>query len=185
MSITCSNCSITLPALAKSCGRDIEKGGVVAFGIVSCSNTTIYANQDDIATWQAAVALDQARVVKNVIAGLPYPSDVTKRLGACEPEYLTGRVFTLDGEDYDYTTVTSPSFSPEKLNFYNDVMADPSKYNLYYTECQGYTYYVPTFTLSVSSVTPNDNTQDKMFAFKFSFQQMDVPLAFSFNLLDV
>lgn len=171
-----------MPALAASCGRTIEKGGINALGFVSCSNTTILNAPSTLGNWTTAIAADEARVVKNMIGSLPYPNDVTVRQGACEPEYLQGRVFKLEAKDFDFTTLTVPSFTPEKLNFYNSIMADPSKYYLYYGECQGYMYLVENFTISVSAVTPSDNTQDKYFQLTISFQQTAVPTAIQFDL---
>lgn len=184
MSTTCTGCTITVPALTDSCGRTIEKGGIVAIGIVSCTNTTIYANPSDTPTWQAAVSANQARVIKNVLGELPYPNDVNKRLGSCEPEALTGRVYNLSIMDYDYTKTTGPLVETKNV-FYNTIQQNPSLYNLYYTECQGYTYFVPNFSFMFSSITPDNNTENKNYELKIMFQQIAMPVPFLFNLMDV
>lgn len=189
MPTTCTGCTVTVPILTESCGRTIEKGGIVALGFVSCSNTDIYGAPTNTTYWSDAQGsvgpnANTARVIKNVLGGLPYPSDVSKRLGSCEPESVTGRVYTLEYEDYDFTKTTSPLVETKAI-FYNTIQADPSKYFLYYTECQGYTYLVPAFSLMFSAITPPNNTENKFYQVKISFQQLTMPVPFVFNLMNV
>ena len=181
MAISCVNCTPSFPTLSASCGRTIEKAGINSIAFVLCSNTTILANPDDLLVWQAAVTSGDAVVIKNVIGGLPAPNDITKRLGACEPESLTGRVWTMSFEDYDFTKSGSP-FTPEKLNFYNQIMADPSQYFMFYGECQGLMYQVDTFTFYANPNTPTDNTQNKFFECKAMYQQIAMPTPIQFDL---
>jgi len=159
MPLTCTGCSVSVPTLSASCGKNKKPGGLPYLAIVACDYT--FADIEDLAEWASAIAANDARVVKGLLGSLSDPSNTTKRIGSCDPETLLGRVWTLNFQDYNFTESGSPLVF-EKEVFYNDVQADPSKYYLVYGSCDGRSWLVENFTLMMNVNVP-DNNQDARF----------------------
>jgi hypothetical protein len=182
MPLSCSGCSVSVPALSASCGKNKKSGGIPYLAIVACDDATIVATPTDLSVWQAAVTANDARVIKGLLGELVDPSDTMKRIGSCDPETLLGRAWTLNFEDYDFTeTGTSPVVF-EKEAFYNAIQADPSKYNLYFGTCDGRMWQVPNFTLKMNVVIPNTNTDARYMKVQVMFQGLTMGNQYIFDL---
>lgn len=182
MPLSCSGCSVSVPALSASCGKNKKSGGIPYLAIVACDDATIAATPTDLSVWQAAVTANDARVIKGLLGELVDPNNNAKIIDSCLPETLLGRSWTLNFEDYDFTeTGTSPVVF-EKEAFYNAIQADPSKYNLYYGSCDGRMWQVPNFTLMMNVVIPNTNTDARYMKITIMFNGQTMGNQYIFDL---
>jgi hypothetical protein len=179
--LTCPGCSVSVPTLSASCGKNKKTGGIPYLAIVACDDTTIAAAPTTLSVWTAAVAANDARVIKGLLGELQDPSNTTKRIGSCDPETLLGRAWTLNFEDYDFTETGSP-LTFEKEVFYNTIQTDPSKYNLYFGTCDGRMWQVPNFTLMMNVIIPNTNTDARYMKVTVMFQGLTMGNQYIFDL---
>lgn len=181
MAQTCSGCSVSVPALAATCGQNKKQGGLPYLAFVSCDDATIPATPTDLSVWTAAVAANDARVIKNLLGSLPTPSPTMKRFSSCSPEGLEGKVWTLNVQDYDFTETGSP-LTFDKENFYNTIQADPAKYFLYYGSCDGRMWLVTDFTLTMNVVIPDNNVATRYMEVNIMFQGKTMGAQYIFDL---
>ena len=177
---TCAGCTVTIPTLPATCAITKTLAGINAMGIVSCSNTTIAALPDDITVWQAAVTANEARVVKLLLGEQPDPNDNMKRLTSCFAEEIIGRTNVINIEDYDMSFTAGTPNVYDKWLFYNDVMANASTYNVYWTDCNGRSYYAENVTITVHEVKANNSTELSYFKVKIAY--LGIPMAVPFDL---
>jgi hypothetical protein len=181
MPLACSGCSVTVPALSASCGQNKKPGGIPYLGFVACDDSTILAAPTDLAVWQAAVTANNARVIKGLLGSLPEPSVTEVRMNSCSAEQVTGKTWTLNIMDYDFTEAGSPLVFEKEL-FYNTIQANPGLYNLYYGSCDGRIWRVDNFTLVMNPVTPDNNQESKHMAVTIKFTGLTQGTQFIFDL---
>jgi hypothetical protein len=182
MPLSCSGCTVAVPALSASCGINKKPGGIPYLAFVACDDTTILATPTDLSVWQAAVTANNARVIKGLLGSLPEPSINEVRMQSCNAEQLTGKTWTLNIMDYDFLeTGTSPVVF-EKEAFYNSIQNNPNVYNLYYGSCDGRMWRVENFTLVMNPVTPDNNQESKHMAVTIKFTGLTQGTQFVFDL---
>jgi len=152
---------------------------------VSCSNTTIAAAPDNITVWQAAVAANEARVVKLLLGENPDPNDNMKRLSSCFAEEIVGRTNMINIEDYDLSFTAGTPNTYDKWIFWNWVMANASSLNVYWTDCNGRSYYAANPTVTVNEVKPNNSTELSYFKVKVAYLGIPMVVPFDLNLNEV
>lgn len=179
MPLTCTGCSVSVPTLSASCGKNKKQGGLPYLAIVACDYT--FTNPTDPAEWASAISANNARVVKGLLGSLADPSNTTKRIGSCDPETLLGRVWTLNFQDYNFTETGSPLVF-EKEAFYNDIQADPSKYYLYFGSCDGRMWLVSDFTLMMNVIVPDNNQDARYMNVQVMYQGLTMGTQYVFDL---
>jgi hypothetical protein len=182
MPLSCSGCTVAVPALSASCGINKKPGGIPFLAFVACDDATIQAQPTDLTVWQAAVTANDARVIKGLLGSLPEPSINEVRMQSCNAEQLTGKTWTLNIMDYDFTETGTTPIVFEKEAFYNSIQNNPNVYNLYYGSCDGRMWRVDNFTLVMNPVTPDNNQESKHMAVTIKFTGLTQGTQFVFDL---
>lgn len=182
MPLTCTGCSVSVPALSASCGQNKKSGGIPYLAFVACDNTTIAAAPTDASVWATAIGANDARVIKNLLGELPAASANMRRFISCAPEGIQGKTWTLNVQDYDFTETAGPPVTFDKEVFYNTIQADPSKYHLYYGSCDGRMWLVSDFTIMMNVIVPNNNQENRYMEITINYLGLTMGTQYVFDL---
>lgn len=182
MALTCTGCSVSVPALSASCGQSTKPGGIVALGFVACDY--VFTSPVDASEWASAISANDARVIKNILGSMPDPSNTTKRIASCSAEQLTGKTWTMNVQDHSFIEAGTPLVY-EKEAFYNTIQANPSQYYLFYGTCDGRMYRVDDFTLMMNVNIPDNNQELRYMNVQINFVGATQGTQFVFDLRTV
>lgn len=172
MSICSPNCTIRPPQPPiQGCTPDRRAGGINRLVFATCDFIVAEGQILNSKNWCSAVYSGKVVVSSPIVGQKPKGTQTTKRFTSCAPETVTGYERTITFMDY---TADNENYSD--YDFWNEIQADPSKFQVGYLTCDGYfTGFIPNFTIEVSPVIEDVNTGSSMWEGTIKWTGLEMP----------
>jgi len=164
MAICSTSCAPTLPTpYSTGCSIVPRKGGIKRFIFTKCDFEI--AEPETRASWDTALQDGDAVMSGLIVGQKPKGSFTKKRFASCAPEATTGATKTITFQDYNSSATCLI------WDFWNDILAAPSKYLLWYQLCDNSLYGpINSFDLELDEVHEDTSEGNSFFDGTITFQ---------------